>query len=240
LKTDLPGTLKEVAADGYSCVEFFASYHDWTVGDAKDVRKRLDDLNLRCYSTHNHLDFLGDPDIGYTIELNHVIGSKYIVVASPGKPATLDDWKAVAEKLNRGATKLEAQSLYAGYHNHDLEFRPLDGTKPMEILAHQTGKEVMLQLDVGTCLEAGSDPVEWIRQNPGRIRSMHCKDWSKQQGYEVLLGEGVAPWPQIFKAAESVGGLEYYLIEQEGSRYSPFETAKRCLASFRTLHSQST
>ncbi|MEZ5363027.1 MAG: hypothetical protein R2748_11980 [Bryobacterales bacterium] len=33
------------------------------------------------------------------------------------------------------------------------------------------------------------------------------------------MGEGVAPWKEIVAAAEKVGGVEYYLIEQEGSRY---------------------
>ena len=93
----------------------------------------------------------------------------------------------------------------------------------------------MLQLDVGTCLEAGSDPVAWIHANPGRIRSMHCKDWSPGEGYKVLFGEGVAPWKAIFAAAESVGGVEYYLIEQEGSRLSAFETVEKCLANFKKL-----
>jgi sugar phosphate isomerase/epimerase len=83
---------------------------------------------------------------------------------------------------------------------------------------------------------AGADPVAWIRANPGRIKSMHCKDWSRDQGYKVLFGEGSAPWKDIFSAAESVGGLEYYLLEQEGSRYSELETAKRCLETFRTTH----
>jgi hypothetical protein len=65
---------------------------------------------------------------------------------------------------------------------------------------------------------------------------MHCKDWSPVQGYKVLFGEGVAPWKQIFAAAENGGGLEYYLLEQEGSRYSELETAKRCLETFRITH----
>ncbi len=96
----------------------------------------------------------------------------------------------------------------------------------------------MLQLDVGTCLEAGSDPVAWIRDNPGRIRSLHLKDWSSDptKGYEVLFGEGSADWKNIFAGAESVGGVEYYLLEQEGSRYSEFETARRCLQAFRAMH----
>ena len=54
-------------------------------------------------------------------------------------------------------------------------------------------------------------------------------------GERVLFGEGVAPWKEILATAESVGGVEYYLLEQEGSRYSEFETAKRCLASWKKL-----
>src|SRR5258708_38051984 len=94
----------------------------------------------------------------------------------------------------------------------------------------------MLQLDVGTCLETGNDPVAWVEKNPGRIRSMHCKDWSPEKQYRMLLGEGVAPWKKLLAAAESKGGIEYYLIEQEGSDYSEMETAERCLAAYRKLH----
>jgi sugar phosphate isomerase/epimerase len=94
----------------------------------------------------------------------------------------------------------------------------------------------MLQLDVGTCLAAGSDPVAWINRNPGRIRSMHVKDWSPQKGYKVLTGEGIAPWKKLFASAEKTGGIEYYLIEQEGSDYPEMETAQRCLAAFHKLH----
>jgi len=82
---------------------------------------------------------------------------------------------------------------------------------------------------------AGSDPVAWIEANPGRIHSIHCKDWTRARGYQVLLGEGDAPWAAIFKAAESAGGVEYYLIEQEGSQFSALETVERCLANWKKL-----
>jgi len=51
----------------------------------------------------------------------------------------------------------------------------------------------------------------------------------------VLFGEGVAPWKKLFAAAESTGGIEYYLIEQEGSDFSERETAERCLGAYRKL-----
>jgi len=52
----------------------------------------------------------------------------------------------------------------------------------------------------------------------------------------VLFGQGVAPWKKIFAAAESVGGVEYYLIEQEGSDYPETETAERCLVAYKDIH----
>ena len=45
----------------------------------------------------------------------------------------------------------------------------------------------------------------------------------------------MAPWKDIFEAAETVGGVEFYLIEQEGSRFPPMETARRCLENFKKL-----
>ncbi|HNY42833.1 MAG TPA: sugar phosphate isomerase/epimerase, partial [Bryobacteraceae bacterium] len=90
--------------------------------------------------------------------------------------------------------------------------------------------------DVGTCVETGNDPVAWIKANPGRIRSIHLKEWSPEKGYKVLFGDGKAPWKAIFAAAEKVGGVEFYLIEQEGYDLPPFETAEKCLANIRKIH----
>ncbi len=238
LNQDLMSTVRGVAKMGYEVVEFYAPYFRWTDAYAKDVRKLLDDLGIRCLSTHNDSQSFTPENLPRAIELNQIIGSKFIVMASAGKVQGLDGWKGVAERLNQAAGKLKSQGLRTGYHNHAAEFRPVDGRRPIEVIAENTGKEVVLQFDVGTCIEAGSDPVAWIDKNPGRIVSMHCKDWSPEpgKGYKVLFGEGVAPWKKIFEAAETTGGIEYYLIEQEGSAYPPLETAERCLATFRKLH----
>jgi sugar phosphate isomerase/epimerase len=239
LKQDLMGTVRGVAKMGYECVEFFAPYFDWTPAYAKDVKKLMDDVGIRCLSTHNGDRSFTAENLPHAIEINQIIGSKFIVMASAGKVNGLDGWKGVADILSRAAEKLKPLGLRTGYHNHKTEFVPIEGKRPIEVLAANTGKDVMLQLDVGTCIEAGSDPVAWIKANPGRIVSMHCKDWSPEQGkaYRVLFGEGVAPWKKLFQAAEKTGGIEFYLIEQEGSAFPPMETAQRCLASFRKAHS---
>ena len=235
LQRDPEGTVRAVAQMGYQGVEFYAPYYEWTEAQAKQMRKVLDDLGIRCYSTHNDEDYLSAKNIRRTRDLNLILGSKYVVLAWIDARPGPDGWKAVADELTAAAEVLEPAGLRAGYHNHQAEFTSMGTQRPIEILAKNTKPSVMLQLDVGTCLEAGGDPVAWIRANPERIRSIHCKDWSPdpEKGYKVLFGEGVADWKAIFQAAESVGGAEYYLVEQEGSRFSELETARKCLQAFR-------
>jgi sugar phosphate isomerase/epimerase len=244
LAKDLPNTLKTVKQIGYEAVEFYAPYLDWTVAQAKDVRK-LDDLGLKCFSTHNTFAALTPGEtMTKAIALNPAIGARNIILASPPSATTADDWKRVARQLATASEQLKSHGLFAGFHNHFIEWKPLAGEqRPMDILADNTPREFVLQLDVGTCLEAGADPIAWIKSHPGRIKSVHLKDWApgtaaQEKGYRVLFGEGIAPWKDLFAAVESVGGVEYYLMEQEGSRYSEFDTAKRCLDTWRSMRSK--
>jgi sugar phosphate isomerase/epimerase len=237
---DLNATVTAVAKMGYPGVEFYGPYYNWSEDKAKEVRKLMDDLGIVCYSTHNGAASFTPEGYQKALDLNKILGSKFIVMASAGRVDGLDGWKGVADKLNFGADKFEPAGIGAGYHNHQAEFKPIGGTRPIEVLAKNTRKDVMLQLDIGTCVEVGSDPVAWINENPGRIKSIHCKDYKSgsggPEGYRVLFGEGSAPWKKIFEAAEKKGGVQYYLIEQEGYSLPSLETVDKCLAAFKKIH----
>lgn len=236
MKDDEIGTVKAVGKLGYECVEFYGPYFEWTTDHAKEIRKVLDGTGMKCHSTHNSAKNFEPENIDKAIELNKIIGSTMVVMASAGRvEGGIDGWKQVAEKLTKAEAKLKKAGMRGGFHNHALEFRPIDGVRPIEILAKNTPKSVVMQLDVGTCVEAKSDPVAWIKQNPGRIRSIHCKEWGPETGYKVLFGDGKAPWKGIFEAAESVGGIEFYLIEQEGYSTPSIVAAETCLANYKKL-----
>jgi sugar phosphate isomerase/epimerase len=244
LTKDLPGTLRRVAQIGYEVVEFYSPYVGWTFPYAKEVRALLDDLGLRCYSTHNGAASLTDPGtMAKAIELNQILGARYIICASPPRGVNgVDGWKRVGEQFTAAVEQMKPHGLAPGFHNHATEWKPVaeGGPRGMDILAANTPPEFVLQFDVGTAIESGVDPVAWITANPGRIKSIHLKDWApgaktEEKAYRVLFGEGVTPWAPLIAAAESVGGVEFYLMEQEGSRYSEFETAERCLAAWRKM-----
>ena len=237
LAKDLEGTLRAVARMGYRVVEFYAPYLDWTPDRTKQVKGLLDDLGLRCHSTHNNAPTFTKSGLAKAMELNGILGTKYIVMASAGSVVGIDGWREVADLLTVTAEILRPLGMATGYHNHEPEWARMEGQRPMDVLAVNTPGDVMLQLDVGTAVAAAADPVAWIESHPGRIRSIHCKDWAPGQDkeYRVLFGEGVSPWSRIFAAAESAGGVEYYLIEQEQSRFAEIETAGRCLNAWKKL-----
>jgi sugar phosphate isomerase/epimerase len=237
MKTDVKNVLRQVAKMGYEVVEFYAVYFDYPVDQAKELRRLMDELKIRCVSTHNAGKFLEPEHLSRTIELNQILGSTQIIQASAGRITSLKGWQEVAERLNQVAEKLRPLKMRTGFHNHAVEFQPLEGKLPIDVIGENTAKDVILQLDVGAAVSAGGDPVAFMKRYPGRIASMHVKDWSPEpdKGFRVLLGEGAVNWKEVFRVAETVGGIEYYLIEQEGSAYPPMETVERCLKTMRRL-----
>ena len=236
LGKDLLGTVAAVGKMGYQVVEFYSPYLQWTPDRAREVRKVLDDNGLKCPSTHNPTQSLTSDGMQKAIELNQIIGSTNIIVASsPAK--TLDDWKGFAAQLAQASQQLKSAGMATGFHNHAVEWKAVDGQRPMDVIAANTPKDVVLQFDVGTCLQAGADPIAWIKANPGRIKSAHCKDWSPDRGYNVAFGEGSAPWAAILDALEKGGGVEYYLIEQEtgAEQGGELPMVQRCLDNWKKL-----
>lgn len=259
LAADLTGTVTKVAEMGYEAVEFYRPYYSWEPEFTKGVRVLLDNLGLRCLSTHNPPEAFMAENVQKTIAMNGILGSSTMVMASPppgtftrrtadtpASPGTVDSWMRVAELLSGAQEAFETAGMHAGYHNHQYEWSAFKGVGEdgprfaLDVLADNTPEGVTLQLDVGTCVEMEQDPVAWINAHPGRIRNVHLKDWAPgseedEKGYRVLFGEGTPDWEGIFAAAESVGGLEFYIMEQEGSRYDEFESARRCLETWREM-----
>lgn len=147
---------------GYEGVEFFGPYFAWTEAFAKDVRRQLDDLHLPCFSTHNEAAAFTDDGLSHAIELNQILGSQNIVcvrgLASAGKarPASaappngfpgegLDGWKQIGDRLSKASDRLRALKMTCAFHNHSVEFKPIEGTRPIDILARN--KELVFHLD---------------------------------------------------------------------------------------------
>ncbi len=70
LKKDAEATVRAVAQMGYQGVEFYAPYFEWSENQTKQMRKLLDDLGIRCFSTHNDSSYLSKEKIGRARDMN--------------------------------------------------------------------------------------------------------------------------------------------------------------------------
>ena len=243
LARDLPGTLRAVSKMGYQGVEFFGPYFGWSPGYAREVRAQLDDLNLPCLSTHNEAAAFTRDGLSRAIELNQILGSRNIVcvrgLAGPGRSNGFPGegpggWKQIGEKLSEASGRLKTLGMTCGFHNHAVEFQPINGIRPIDLLA--ADGELVFHLDVGPCRQSGTDPVAFIDQYPGRIQAVLCSDWPNDaNGHPPLIGKGRAPWRHIFEAAERSGGVRFYLVQQEGSIEPPLEAVKKDLDYLREI-----
>ena len=91
-----------------------------------------------------------------------------------------------------------------------------------------------MQLDTGNAMHGGADPIPFLERYPGRAVTVHLKEFSRTNP-KVLLGEGEVRWEEVFRLCESVGGTEWYIVEQESYPYPPLESVERCLKNLRAM-----
>src|ERR1044071_6274193 len=108
-KTDLPGMLAAVAKIGYKGVEF-AGYHGRT---AKELRKLLDDNGIVACGTHTPYESVLGDKLKETVEFNHVIGNKFLIVPSMTAHSK-KDWLQRANLFNELADKVKGDGMWLG------------------------------------------------------------------------------------------------------------------------------
>lgn len=232
---DLPGTLSAVAGMGYEGVEF-AGYYGRS---ADELRKMLDRLGLRTAGTHISIDALLGDQLQKTVKFNRILDNRFLIV--PWLPeevrTTRAKWLETAQFLSGVARKIKSEGMRVGYHNHAFEFQPMEGEIPWDILFGAADADVVMQLDTANAMQGGISAEEVlgiVRRYPARAATVHLKEFSSKNKY-ALLGEGEMKWQEFFSLCETVGGTEWYVVEQESFPFAPMECAKRCLENLKRM-----
>jgi sugar phosphate isomerase/epimerase len=228
---DLPATLEAVAKMGYQGVEFY-NFYSYA---AQDLRKMLDDLGLACCGAHTSLASLLGDALPRTIAYNQILGNKYLVVPSlpEERRSSAQAWRATATLFADLAAALKPHGMLTGFHNHAIEFKPVDGTTGFDIFFGATSPDVIMQVDLGNAMHGGGDPIACLRKYPGRSVTIHLKEYSSDN--TAMIGEGTVNWKDVFALCEKQGKTDWYIVEQETYPFPPLECAKRCLDSLRAM-----
>jgi sugar phosphate isomerase/epimerase len=218
LEADLPATLGRVADSGVDAVELAGL----PPIDAEALRDALAKAGLRPIASHESLERIqANPDA--VIERLHTLGIRRAVIPwlRPELRSTPEVARRTAQELRRLAQYFDVRGMRLGYHNHDFEFAPLDGTTLWDVLMEELPAGVELELDLYWASIAGQDPVELIKTCGSRVRMLHLKDMAATPAREDLVpGDGVLDWTGIVTLATELG-IDWYIIEQDNAR-NPF------------------
>ncbi len=231
LLADFPGTLKKMAAMGYSEVEMcsplgysMAGFKSLNEMSGTEMRKIVEDAGLKCTSSHFTDAELRD-SLDNRIEWAQEMGMKQMVCSMFRVPreATMDDWKKAAQELNVMGEKTKAAGLQMAYHNHHFEFQKIDNELIYPVLMEEFDPElVKMQFQVAV-VNIGYLAADYFRKYPGRFIYAHMNDKAADNNTEVPVGQGIVDWEDLFEAAKT-GGVQNYFVEMNPESYD--ETAK--------------
>lgn len=213
LERDFEGTLAAIADIGYAEVEF-AGYFGRTPAQ---VRAILDRLGLTAPSTHVPIDQLGDA-WPRTLEASRVMGHRYVTIPwiAPAERGSLDAWRRLADRFNEAGRAARDAGLRFAYHNHDFEFRPVEGQLPFDVLLERTDPAlVAFELDLYWIVRAGRDPLAYLAEHRGRFPLFHVKDSAGPPEHRMVdVGAGTIDFATILTRAREAGG-EHYFVEHD-------------------------
>ena len=220
LAKDFEGTLRELAAIGYRTIEMcsppsYAEFRPLTGLSAAQMRHTIEGAGLRCESCHYNFRELKE-NLDERMAFAQELGLKQLVLSSFGLPAsaTLAEYKQAATELNRIGERTQKAGFQLGYHNHNNEFKELEGVLIYDELMRQfDARLVKMQFQVAV-ISLGFEAATYLKKYPGRFLSLHLADYSTADKTAVPVGSGVVDWKKLFAAAKT-GGVKNYFVEMD-------------------------
>ncbi|MDB5012544.1 MAG: xylose isomerase [Daejeonella sp.] len=160
-------------------------------------------------------------------------GIPYLVCASTPF-GNLDELKQSIETLNKTGEACKKAGITFAYHNHDAEFRTVEGVVPYELMLKETSADtVKFELDLAWAIKGGKNPVEMFSQNPGRFPLWHVKDLDAKHETIMPVGTGTIDFKPIFAAAKTAG-MKHFFVEHDMPA-DPFASISTSIANLKKI-----
>ncbi len=213
---DFEGTLKQLASAGFQGVEFAGNFGSYS-NDGPGLKIFLQKNGLKASGAHVQFDNFSPENFAKTVAFYKAFDCKYLIIPMDKRASTLAGAKEVAKDLTALEKKLKPYGLHTGYHNHKQELVDQEGSTSWDVIAKNTPKSVVLEQDVAWTEAAGKDPSEIVKQYPGRIIATHYKAAAPIEGNteNPIIGLDTTNWPALINANRTVGGTQWFVIEQE-------------------------
>lgn len=249
MKTDAAASLKKMADMGYRFIEM-ASYADGKFyGVApNEFQKMVEDNGMKIVSSHTSVEAEGvtTASAQQMADAHAEIGVEYCVQPwIEEKDRNPESYKKLIAELNKVGEIVKNVGIQFGYHNHNFEFKPMDGIVPyFDIFMKEMDADLItMELDCYWATKAGQDPVDLFNKYPGRFQLLHFKDMAKQVDEPYFsveksditpVGAGLIDFKRIYEARETAG-MKYLFVEDDNQGNGlPFEGVKTSIDNIKS------
>jgi sugar phosphate isomerase/epimerase len=237
---NLDAELDTAARAGYRFVEGIGSHLD----NAATVKAKTSERGLQFSSSHVSLAALRERPQAI-IDACALLDFRYLFMPSvPPEQREADAafWRALGSELGQMARRFADAGIQLGYHNHNWELKPKDGSvTALELLfAGAEGTPLTWQADVAWLIRGGAEPVTWLRRYRDRLVSAHVKDIAPdgtaldEDGW-ADVGAGVLDWTSLWRLCRDLGA-RWMVVEHD----KPSDPTRSARASFAFLRSMET
>ena len=230
LRENTREALKQIAEWGFTELEFGGSLGGM---ETSELLKFLKSLGLKpMIGSASMQNLIGDESrLKTNLKRSLDLGQKFVACYWPwtedGQGKKIDDWKVVADNLNKGGAICKKEGIQLIYHNHDIEFHPVEGQMPFDVLMQRLDPVVGIELDLYWITKSGQSAVEYLKKYPGRYPVFHVKDMpaTVKRGiptdFSTLtdkdfapIGHGSIDFAEIFRL-NKLSGAKHFIIEND-------------------------
>ncbi len=217
LATDIPGTLSALGAMGYEAVEL-----ENVRKSGAEWRKHLDAAGLRACGFHHRLSELQGDQLAASVEFNRAIGNRNLVIRSlaPAVYNSAELLKTTAAAVNEVAERLRRRGCVSG--------TTTTRRTSTRSTASTGGIASRIRRPRTSCTSSTpATPRDGGGHPPGpdpaqrRPHDLDSRQAVLEEGPERLPRADDLDWAAIMTAAETVGGIEWYIIEYEKEGVPP-------------------
>jgi len=155
----------------------------------RDVKQSFKDAGVVIQSYNvSFNDSFTDLEIEKGFEQAQALGAKFITASSNLKT------------VPRLVPFVEKYKMTVAMHNHANLKDPNEFATPESFAtALAQSKHFAINLDIGHFVAANFDPIDYITKNHKRITNLHIKDRKKDQGDNVVWGQGDTPIKDVLQ-----------------------------------------
>ena len=182
---DLDGVLTEVASIGYAGVEMGPGPLERLVNPKEHFSSR----GLALVGLHVGV---GDMKVVETcLQLLRKCDAHYLLFrGAGGRGNTAKEYVEGSKFMNAAAMKGRDFGVRVCYHNHYQEI--VNGAKGIKVICGEVEPELLsLCVDTFWVQYAGASPVQFLKENLGRVSYLHLEDWRGTEFVELGQAQGI-------------------------------------------------